>query len=251
MEAKHKKKLCDEYEYVATIKVDVDSPQQNVRGGANHPCDNCDFVATTSSKLKVHIRKEHAEEYIARVSKFEFQCDSCEKMFELAKQLKRHKEKTCSGKLTPYKTVFVDGKKMYGCRECDYIGAESGFYGHRDSKHLNIRHPCDQCEYSAATKRDLRRHVEARHMGVRYKCDLCDFTTTAAGYIKVHTEAKHSSNTYQCDQCIYIGSSQHHLNAHMHIHNKPDLVCGTCDFTAKSEAKIGKAKNMFKSFVFK
>ena len=50
---------------------------------------------------------------------------------------------------------------------------------HLQFKHVGIRYPCDQCEFSATAQGDLKKHKQNKHEKIRYPSDQCDtvFTT--------------------------------------------------------------------------
>ena len=62
---------------------------------------------------------------------------------------------------------------------------------HVDSNHDDIRYSCDQCDYSATQKDQLKYHVESNHDETRYNCDQCDYSPTQKDQLKHHVEATH------------------------------------------------------------
>ena len=42
-------------------------------------------------------------------------------------------------------------------------------------KHEGICYTSDQCEYNAAMKSNLERHIKEKHEGVCYTCDQCEY----------------------------------------------------------------------------
>ena len=48
---------------------------------------------------------------------------------------------------------------------------------HYESKHLQIKHSCDQCDYQATHKKRLQAHIKRVHEGIFVgykKCEHCD-----------------------------------------------------------------------------
>ena len=41
---------------------------------------------------------------------------------------------------------------------------------HKAKQHAGLLHACDQCEYKAKHKRDLKIHIESAYEGVVYSC---------------------------------------------------------------------------------
>ena len=54
-----------------------------------------------------------------------------------------------------------------------------------------LKFPCDSCDFSATTTRNLKWHIESKHEGVRYPCDKWDDAATEAGKLKRHIESIH------------------------------------------------------------
>ena len=64
---------------------------------------------------------------------------------------------------------------------------------HKQSKHEDIKFPCDKCDYVAPRKNTLKQHKESMHEGVRYPCDLCDYVATWKSCLNDHKKAKHQA----------------------------------------------------------
>ena len=41
------------------------------------------------------------------------------------------------------------------------------------------------------TTNGLKTHIESKHEEVRYPCEKCDYTGTAVGHLKKHIKGKH------------------------------------------------------------
>ena len=74
---------------------------------------------------------------------------------------------------------------------------------HKQSKHEDIKFPCDKCEYVAPRKNTLKQHKESMHEGVRYPCDLCDYVATWKSCLNDHKKAKHQAELSMFKQNIY------------------------------------------------
>ena len=44
-----------------------------------------------------------------------------------------------------------------------------------DTRHEGIKHNCDQCDFQASEKSNLRVHIKSKHDGTKYPCDQCDY----------------------------------------------------------------------------
>jgi len=52
-------------------------------------------------------------------------------------------------------------------------------------------YPCDQCEHTATSLGNLKKHREIKHEGIIYPCDQCEYNATEARALRKHREAKH------------------------------------------------------------
>ena len=91
-----------------------------------------------------------------------------------------------------------------------------------------MRYPCDQCDFSATRKLDLKVHVERIHEGVRYPCDQCEYVATTRRNLKAHIECKHEQARFQCDQCEFSATRKWNLKAHKGVR----YPCVECDYVA-------------------
>jgi hypothetical protein len=62
--------------------------------------------------------------------------------------------------------------------------------------HDGLRYPCDQCDYAATRRGDLKQHKESQ-----YKIHVTKLTCTIPKELKIHRESKHEDIWYSCDQC--------------------------------------------------
>ena len=64
-------------------------------------------------------------------------------------------------------------------------------------------YPCNQCEFKANWKHNLKQHIEAIHQKITYSCDQCDYTASHKGNLKRHNKTIHANITYQGQPCEY------------------------------------------------
>ena len=83
-------------------------------------------------------------------------------------------------------------EKKYECDQCDYTClTHGGLYLHQKAVHLGIRFKCDQCAYEATQEINLKRHVESKHGTIQYCCKLCSAKTRGLWYIETHLKKIH------------------------------------------------------------
>ena len=67
-------------------------------------------------------------------------------------------------------------------------------------KHDGIVFGCDQCEYKASVKGNLKAHKESIHDGrVKFDCDQCGFKAATQQSLKSHKAYKHDPDQIQSD----------------------------------------------------
>ena len=140
------------------------------------------------------------------------------------------------------------------CDQCDYKATTKGdLRRHLESIHEGARYTCDQCDYKPTTKGDLKRHVESIHEGVRYTCDQCDYKPTTKGGLKRHVESIHDGVRHTCDQCDYKATTKGDLKRHVEsIHEGVRYTCDQCDYKATTKGENsttrGKTSTMYQQF---
>ena len=57
--------------------------------------------------------------------------------------------------------------------------------------HQKIKHPCNQCDFKAASKKNLRVHIQNIHEGIKHPCNYCDYQATQSSNMSLHMKKKH------------------------------------------------------------
>ncbi len=187
-----------------------------------HKCPECPKIFKLKSDLNHHSTAKHRNKANAR-----FTCPQCD--------FAAYYE----GKLKSHIASVHEKQKKFKCEECsDYKTANrSHLRQHVDSVHRQIRHTCDQCESSFASKDGLRHHTVTRHGdgGKKIVCDICDFRTSANVYLKnhmlnMHTVTKDEKESFSCDVCDKVFSKKTYLQRHKLRHTKPLVAfCPDCN----------------------
>ena len=104
----------------------------------------------------------------------------------------------------------------YACNQCNYYAKKKGDLKiHIKSKHEGVNYSCDQCSHKNVTKGGLKRHVQSKHEGIRYSCYQCDHKTTDKGHLRIHQESKHEGVKYPCNTCDLQFVHQSSLKLHI------------------------------------
>ena len=124
------------------------------------------------------------------------------------------------------------------------------------TKHEGTKYYCDECDYNATTKNNVRIHRESKHLGKIYYCTECSYSSNCEESVNKHRRAKHLGIFHNCIHCDYKSLWQDNVRRHvknMHIgaiqlkemrvnrgvsSNKFILKCQLCNFTSKSEKDL-------------
>ena len=76
-------------------------------------------------------------------------------------------------------------------------------------------HPCNQCDYIAVNKPNLKYPIESVHLGIRYPCEQCDYMAKKKFQLRNHVLTKHEEKTFPCNQCEYVANQRGNLLKHV------------------------------------
>ena len=142
-----------------------------------------------SSYLKKHT-KTHSRER-------PYNCKRCDKKFKTAFNLKRHE------------IIHITGNQ----------------FGHKASRILVIvvitrqtnwikyGITCDQCEYKASQKSNLKAHIKRKHehKGIVFPCEKCGLKASSKNALRDHKAYKHEGQTFRCEECDYKSTTKSNL----------------------------------------
>jgi len=78
---------------------------------------------------------------------------------------------------------------------------------------VEVRYPCDQCNYVFVLKKFLNRHKRMEHRET-FPCDQCHYVAARKDYLQQHKASKHEGIRFPCDQCEYVATRIGNLNRH-------------------------------------
>ncbi|XP_023332288.1 zinc finger protein 665 isoform X2 [Eurytemora carolleeae] len=142
---------------------------ENVSGGIQYSCDQCDSVSFSKVSMKLH-KQRHVNQFL---------CDQCPYISKTKSDLKKHKLVKHEGLGFP-------------CDLCKYVGQDKVHLRlHKEAVHMGIKYQCDQCEFAASTNGNLREHIACKHDDTNYPCDHCGHVSTTLNAKKKHMKSKH------------------------------------------------------------
>ena len=249
---------CDQCEFQAKRKEYLHKHMRYVHEGIiDHHCPICSKGFMMSSDVKLHMKVNH--EGVKQ------KCVLCQKEFTSKQAVKNHilafhEGKTFDCDMCSYKGNSKQNLKfhiqsrheeaLFECDHCDYKGPLLTRYYHmkkhqvdgnwtklggkwRNMKKEDIypTHFCDQCDYLAMTKTQLKRHIKSKHEGKRIKCPKCDKTYSFHGDMMVHFKAEHDKVKFKCQKCEYESNWKGSLRNH--IKSFHDMIKYRCNYCEK------------------
>ena len=78
-------------------------------------------------------------------------------------------------------------KNTFACNQCEYVAKKKfQLKEHCRSKHEGVVYPCDQCDYVTKSKKYLTEHVNSKHLGIQHVCVLCSKVFARPQYLRIH-----------------------------------------------------------------
>jgi len=181
-------------------------------------CDQCDFKATSTSKLKNHI--------MLHIDERPFKCSHCDKSFRNNSQLLEHVQ-ILHSKAQPFSCI--------DCGQSFYTRAQ--LCKHSQTKHSNKIFSCQSCEKTFMSSQGLKAHVRNVHnkSQIRLICSSCGLNSGGCPCKKA------SAESVACPVCGKQLLSKN-LASHLHYHRQSALrpyICQECSqtFTHASSLK--------------
>lgn len=79
---------------------------------------------------------------------------------------------------------------------------------------------CDQCDFTSATRKDLREHQRSHNTKGSCKCPDCDYACVSRSALRLHAKVHMTDKPHHCTSCSY--ASKHAGNLRAHIRKKHD-----------------------------
>jgi len=131
--------------------------------------------------------------------------------------------------------------KHFKCDQCEYKAAR------RDNlkQHMLIHtgekpFACGQCSYRAVSRGKLKRHLLVHSTRVKpFACDQCSYRAGTSSCLKQHVLIHMGERSFACDQCAHRAISSARLKQHMLVHSRERLFdCDQCSYRAVSRGSL-------------
>jgi len=180
-------------------------------------CDQCEFKATSTSKLKNHI--------MLHIDERPVECPHCDKSFRNNPQLTEHVN------------ILHSKNQPFSCLDCGlsfYSNAQLS--KHTQTKHSNQIFSCQLCEKTFMSPQGLKSHVRNVHSKQHSKliCSSCGLKSGGCQCNKTTPES------VACPVCAKLLLSKN-LASHLHYHRQSSLrpfICQECSQTFTHAASL-------------
>ncbi|XP_010188224.1 PREDICTED: zinc finger protein ZFAT, partial [Mesitornis unicolor] len=204
----------DKYKLQAHLKVHTELDKKS------YSCPVCEKSFSEDRLIKSHIKTNHPEVSMATISeilgrrvqlkgligKRAVKCPYCDFYFmKNGSDLQRH--------------IWAhEGVKPFKCSLCEYATrSKSNLKAHMNRHSTEKTHLCDMCEKKFKSKSTLKSHKLLHTAdGKQFKCTVCDYTAAQKPQLLRHMEQHVSFKPFRCAHCHYScnisGSLKRHYN---------------------------------------
>lgn len=181
--SKYKKYACDTCPKRFKRRYLLNEHREEVHGKKRLDCNTCGKTFSQRATLNRHNKRFHS---LLLSDAFPYQCDVCNKRFNVRQKCADHKE-------THQKP------DIFKCKDCGKVYGNSVALKRHSTRHSSVRHKCKTCKKTYKTYEDLQKHVGI-HTG-QFWCDVCFKIFSAKGILTVHKKRHLNERTYTCTVC--------------------------------------------------
>ena len=191
-------------ENTESVEMDLDSTHNKKERKLNdvhgaRSCDQCDYKGSKNG-LRRHKKRFHREHKISEYKEIVRACDQCDYTALTLSELNDH--------------ILFEHQNHSSDVQEGVNHNKTLLNNHTGTIHGERKWPCDQCEFTVTTLKELNEHILSVHQGIKYPCDQCDYEGSKTALFK-HKRSKHIERNWPCDQCDYVDTSLKALNAHI------------------------------------
>ena len=182
-----------------------------------YQCNQCDRRFQLSCTLERHTRNVHTKREREK-------CPYCKKTFKNNRSLDEHK-----------RTKHRDHKKQYECKQCNQVFQYIlELRRHTNSIHLTKPYwECLDCKKTFKSKSALGEHKKREHGDCEklYKCSQCNDTFVYLSRLQQHAISHTDKRDHECSVChktyVYISALNRHI-ATKHSNKEKPFICEEC-----------------------
>ncbi|RVE44317.1 hypothetical protein evm_011041 [Chilo suppressalis] len=158
-----------------------------------------------------------------------YACPICTKRFKNSNQLSKHK---------------LIHKKVSKCTNCQQeFSNERRLRLHVAAVHEKVKpFNCCHCDYTAARKQEMKRHLRSHTGDKPYSCDKCQYRFADHNALRRHKKLHSNENLYKCKYCPYTAIqstifASHMISKHPNVSSNDLHRCPFCRFKSLSKDK--------------
>ncbi|XP_026863072.2 zinc finger protein ZFAT isoform X1 [Electrophorus electricus] len=186
---------------------------------ANHPDTSLSTISETLG-IRVHVK--------GVIGKRASKCPYCDSYF------------TRNGADMQQHIWAHEGVRPFKCSLCDYASrSKSNLKAHLNRHSTEKTHLCDLCGKKFKSKCTLKSHKLVHSAdGKQFKCTECDFTAAQKPHLLRHMEQHASFKPFRCAHCHYSCNISGSLKRHYNKKHPNEQYCNAGPGTAASETVI-------------
>ena len=236
---------CDQCNYIATEKDNLQSHKHSVHKTEYIQCQQCNYKAPRRNQLQTHIKSTHEQgqsSIIGFIKKVRFEEDN-RKNIDNHNKVNIEEKSENNESITSTQIMIQDARerrknkvKKFNCEKCDYKSSSNTLM----NKHIQINHTSQSNSQHQDTETDHENiqniqaiEVSAAKIRKRFSCKTCNFKATNESKLKIHVGTNHTINKTKllhdktktkrihCEVCDKRFNKKETFNRHIMIHQKP------------------------------
>uniref|UniRef100_A0A182WF82 Transcription factor grauzone n=1 Tax=Anopheles minimus TaxID=112268 RepID=A0A182WF82_9DIPT len=201
-ERPYKCELCPRrFGYVSALLIHASTHrEENEEKCVYHLCYSCGRAFRSGNKLAEHIADSHKKDGSSNC----VICDTCGKTFISKSNLKYH--------LTTHQPKVLH---QVQCEHCGKWLKNKLCLRKHMLQHSQVRHGCDQCDYTTVNIQRLRNHRRVQHTDHKpFKCSTCGKSFKLKSNLREHLAQHQIDQKYSCEFCSRRFTSKSNYYCH-------------------------------------
>ena len=211
------------------MKYHIDRMKSVQKQVARYKCEMCDKNFSNKELYNIHVRTLHKSEQM-------YSCDLCDKSFNPKSNLESH-----------MRYAHSKDPEVIQCTECNKSLRRENYKNHL-KLHESKAFECIICSKQFSRKDNMLDHKRRMHdMERNQKCDQCDYSAFKKSELKVHQVKVHTvqERLFQCGHCGQDFTSANNLKRHkFNVHEKwKHLKCEFCNASFRTPGRLSQHLN--------
>ncbi|XP_052903479.1 transcription factor grauzone-like [Anopheles moucheti] len=201
-ERPYKCELCPRrFGYVSALLIHASAHRkENEEKGVYHLCYSCGRAFRSGVKLAEHIADAHKTDGSSNC----VICDTCGKKFISKSNLNYH--------LTTHQPKVMHEAQ---CGRCGKWLKNKLCLRKHMLQHSQVRHGCDQCDYTTVNKQSLKNHRRVQHTDHKpFECPSCGKSFKLKSNLREHLAQHETRQNYSCEFCSRRFTSKSNYYCH-------------------------------------